>query len=192
MCNNSNNSCSSEKCRIAVTVEDSFGACTFPERFFDVTVSSRDGSTTLTGRVAGGSSAVFSVPCDKEYAVTVTGNVHSSPRAQTKRVNCCCGQTAGVTFIFSTFEPEWHPTFCPPCPCPPPCPPGPPCPQPCPPGHPNPTPCPPGPLCPQPCPPGQPCPPPHHPQPHPHPHHPVQAEQIENLCNIINEIISEE
>lgn len=180
-CNNSNNGCSDDNmCRIAVTVEDNFGPCTFPERHFDVLIKSREGNTTLTGRVVGGGSAIFTVPCG-EYAVTVTGNRFSSPRAQTKRVNCCCGQTAGATFIFMTFEPEdCNPKFQPPCP--PPCPPGPPCPQPCP----------PGPLCPVPCPPGQPCPmpcPPHH---HPQPHHPVQAEQIENLCNIINEIISEE
>ncbi|MBD5138155.1 MAG: hypothetical protein HDT24_02445 [Ruminococcus sp.] len=255
MCSNCNNSNSENNCRLAVTVDDNFGNCTFPERFFDVMVSSRDGSMTLTGRVAGGSSAVFSVPCDKEYAVTVTGSVHTSPRAQTKRVHCCCGQTSGVTFIFMTFEPEeHHQKFCPPCPAPclPPCPPEPPCPKPCPPehpcpapchpghpdpapcppehpapapchpGHPDPTPChpgypaptpcppehphpkpcPPGPLCPQPCPPGQfcpmpcppgqPCPPNHHPQPHPHLQHPVQSGQIENLCNIINEMISEE
>ncbi|MDE5993355.1 MAG: hypothetical protein K2G87_09950 [Oscillospiraceae bacterium] len=94
MCNNIDNSCGENNCRLAVTVEDNFGPCTFPERFFDVVVSSRDGSTTLTGRVMGGGSAVFSVPCGKEYAVTVTGNVYSSPRAQTKRVSCCCGQSS--------------------------------------------------------------------------------------------------
>ncbi len=136
--NNNNNSCGcsdNKMCRIAVTVEDNFAPCTFPQRYFDVVIRSRDGSTTLTGRVAGGGSAIFSVPCDscgcdncgdgKEYAVTVTGNEFSSPRAQTRRVRCCCGQTAGVTFIFMTFEPDCPPKFCPPCP--PPCPPEPPC-----------------------------------------------------------------
>ena len=127
--NNNNNSCGcsdNKMCRIAVTVEDNFAPCTFPQRYFDVVIRSRDGSTTLTGRVAGGGSAIFSVPCDscgcddgKEYAVTVTGNEYSSPRAQTRRVRCCCGQTAGVTFIFMTFEPDCPPKFCPPCP--PPC-----------------------------------------------------------------------
>lgn len=138
--NNNNNSCGcsdNKMCRIAVTVEDNFAPCTFPQRYFDVVIRSRDGSTTLTGRIAGGGSAIFSVPCDscgscdcdcdcdcddgKEYAVTVTGNEYSSPRAQTRRVRCCCGQTAGVTFIFMTFEPDCPPKFCPPCPPEPPC-----------------------------------------------------------------------
>lgn len=148
--NSSNNSNSSNdcSCRIAVTVEDNFAPCTFPERYFNVTIRSRDGNTTLTGRVAGGGSAIFTAPCG-EYAVTVTGNEYSSPRAQTRRINCCCGQTAGVTFIFMTFEPDCPPSFYPPCP--PPCPPGPPC---CP-----PPPCPPRP-------PRPPRPPQHYPQPH--------------------------
>ena len=159
-----NNSCGcsdSKMCRIAVTVEDNFAPCTFPQRYFDVVIRSRDGSTTLTGRVAGGGSAIFSVPCDscgwddgKEYAVTVTGNEFSSPRAQTRRVRCCCGQTAGVTFIFMTFEPDCPPHFCPPCP--PPCPPGPPC-----------------------------CCPPHH-HPHPHDSQPAQSEQPEQSLQVSN------
>ena len=168
--NNGNNagnvsSGSNKTCRIAVTVEDNFGPCTFPERIFDVMIRSRDGSTTLSGRVVGGGSAVFSVPCEScgpgssEYSVTVTGNVYSSPRSQTKRVSCICGQTTGATFIFMTFEPDCHPKFCPPCPQP--CPPGPPC-------------CIPAP----PCPPHQPC----HPD-------PVQP-RTSLLGDIINEIIS--
>lgn len=200
--NNNNNSCGcsdSKMCRIAVTVEDNFAPCTFPQRYFDVVIRSRDGGTTLTGRVAGGGSAIFSVPCDscgcddgKEYAVTVTGNEYSSPRAQTRRVRCCCGQTAGVTFIFMTFEPDCPPKFCPPCP--PPCPPGPPCCCPPPPPHPHP-----------------PRPPHHHPQPHDPQENPIaqiaqlmQSEQPAQTARIsqapcpcdliseINEIISGE
>lgn len=187
--NNSNNSgssnnnscgCSDNKmCRIAVTVEDNFAPCTFPQRYFDVVIRSRDGSTTLTGRVAGGGSAIFSVPCDscgcddgKEYAVTVTGNEYSSPRAQTRRVRCCCGQTAGVTFIFMTFEPDCPPRFCPPCP--PPCPPGPPCPPP-------PPPCPPHP-------PRPPRPPHHYPVPHASDEQQPQILQASFPCDIISEI----
>ncbi|MDE6762082.1 MAG: hypothetical protein K2J73_00160 [Oscillospiraceae bacterium] len=150
-------------CRIAVTVEDNFAPCTFPEKYFDVLIRSRDGSTTLSGRVAGGGSAIFNAPCCGEYSVTVTGNEYSSPRSQTRRINCICGQTAGVTFIFMTFEPDCPPKFCPPCP--PPCPPGPPC-----------------------CAPTPPCPCPPHP---PRPPKPVQP-RASLLGDIISEIISEE
>ncbi|MCM1024500.1 MAG: hypothetical protein NC395_10645 [Prevotella sp.] len=167
--NNSNNN-SGCSCRIAVTVEDNFAPCTFPERYFNVTVRSRDGSTTLTGRVAGGGSAIFTAPCG-EYAVTVTGNEYSSPRAQTRRINCCSGQTAGVTFIFMTFEPDCPPKFCPPCPLP--CPPGPP-------------------ICPPPpCPPR---PPQHYPQPHTAPDVPspqiMQEAFPDGLLNGLGEIIA--
>ena len=171
--NNAGNVCSSgsnNTCRIAVTVEDNFAPCTFPERIFDVMIRSRDGSTTLSGRVVGGGSAVFNIPCEScgsgssEYSVTVTGNVYSSPRSQTKRVSCICGKTTGATFVFMTFEPDCHPHFFPPCP--------PPCPQPCPPGPPCCTPVQPGPPCP------------------PHPPKPIQPRTL--LGDIINEIISEE
>lgn len=134
MCSNCN--CDSDKCRIAVTVEDNFAPCTFPESYFGVEIKSRDGKTSLSGRVAGGGSAVFALPCGGDYTVTVTGGEYSSPRAQTRRVCCCCGQTAGVTFIFMTYEPDCPPappcppTCCPPT-CPPPKPPKPPCPPSC-------------------------------------------------------------
>ncbi len=121
MCSNCN--CESDKCRIAVTVENNFAPCTFPESYFGVEIKSRDGKCSVSGRVAGGGSAVFAVPCGGDYTVTVTGGENSSPRAQTRRVNCCCGQTAGVTFIFMTYEPDCEPKFYPPAPpcCPPPC-----------------------------------------------------------------------
>ncbi len=143
MCSNSSQKCcENNKCRIAVTVEDNFVPCTFSASYFGVEIRSRDGKTSVSGRVAGGGSAVFAVPCGGDYTVTVTGGENSSPRAQTRRVSCCCGQTSGVTFIFMTYEPDCPPKFCPPAPpCPPPCPP--PC---C---HPT---KPPKPLCPPPCP----------------------------------------
>ncbi len=120
--------CEKDKCRIAVTVEDNSAPCTFNEKYFGIEIRSTDGKTSVSGKVAGGGSAVFAVPCGGDYTVTATGGELSSPRAQTRRVHCCCGQTSGVTFIFMTFEPdcEEEPKFCPPCPppcCPPPCPP---------------------------------------------------------------------
>lgn len=138
MCNNCNNcnNCENEKCRLAVTVEDNYAPCTFPQRYFDVEIRSRCGETLAKGTVAGGGSAIFDLPCDDTYSVTVSGGRHSSPRAQTRRVQCCCGRTSGVTFIFMTFDPECEQEPCPPpcpppcCPCPPPCIP---CPPPCPP-----------------------------------------------------------
>jgi len=127
MCSNCSQKCESDKCRIAVTVEDNYVPCTFPGSYFGVEIRSLDGKTSVSGRVAGGGSAVFAVPCGGDYTVTVTGGEFSSPRAQTRRVCCCCGQTAGVTFIFMTYDPDCGPKFCPPSPppccCPPPCPP---------------------------------------------------------------------
>ena len=145
MCNCCNN-CEESKCRLAVTVEDNFAPCTFPKKYFDVEIRSKDGCTEIVGKVPAGGSQVFDLPCgdgDTEYSVTVTGDPHSAPRAQTRRVCCCCGRTSGVTFIFMTYEPDCEQ----PCvPCPPPCPP--PCCPPCPPPmpcievHPKPPSCP--------------------------------------------------
>lgn len=138
MCNC--NKCEDGKCRLAVSVEDNFAPCTFPKKFFDVEIRSRDGCFETFGKVAAGGSQVFDLPCtadgSAEYTVTVTGDMLSSPRSQTRRVCCCCGNTSGVTFIFMVYEPECE-VVCPPChPCPPPCPPPcstcpPPCPPPC-------------------------------------------------------------
>lgn len=141
------------RCRLAVTVDNDFTPCIAPPDYFDVTVTNRDGDLVASGKVAGGSSAIFTLPCEGEYAVTVTGGVFSSPRAQTRRVRCCCGQANGVSFIFMKLEPDCghrpphhdhhHQCCCPPVPRPPmpPChpePPTPPCPPhkpPCPPHH---------------------------------------------------------
>lgn len=134
MCNC--NICEDGKCRLAVTVEDNFAPCTFPKKMFDVEIRSKDGCFETFGKVAAGGSQIFDLPCDaadgnREYLVTVIGDMLSSPRAQTRRVCCCCGNTSGVTFIFMVYEPECE-IVCPPCPppyppipCPPPCPPKP-------------------------------------------------------------------
>lgn len=124
------------KCRLAVTVENDFAPCTLKPDYFDVTVTNRSGDLVATGKVAGGSSIILTMPCEGEYAVTVTGGVFSSPRAQTRRVRCCCGQPNGVSFIFMKLEQDCvrprppHHCCCPPVPRPPmpPCPPAPPCP----------------------------------------------------------------
>ena len=130
------NKCEDGKCRLAVAVDDNFAPCTFPKKFFDVEIRSRDGCFETFGKVAAGGSQVFDLPCNDgntEYSVTVIGDMLSSPRSQTRRVCCCCGNTSGVTFIFMTYEPDCE-TECYP-PCPPPCPPPrpAPCPPPCPP-----------------------------------------------------------
>lgn len=121
------------RCRLAVTVEDDFTPCTIPQSYFDVVVRSRSGETVATGKVAGGSSIIFTLPSEGEYAVTVTGGICASPRAQTRRVRCCCDSANGVTFIFMKLEqdcvrpPHHHCCCCcPPVPCPPPHPPCPP------------------------------------------------------------------
>ncbi|MBQ3160593.1 MAG: hypothetical protein IJC04_00540 [Oscillospiraceae bacterium] len=133
------NKCEDGKCRLAVAVEDNFAPCTFPKKLFDVEIRSRDGCFETFGKVAAGGSQVFDLPCNDgstEYTVTVIGDMLSSPRSQTRRVCCCCGNTSGVTFIFMVYEPECETKFYPPCP--PPCPV--PCPPPCHPPHP-PMPC---------------------------------------------------
>lgn len=140
-CNNTCSTCDNEKtCRLSVTVEDSFAPCTFRKKYFDVEIRGKDGSAVVSGRVEAGGSEVFDLPCScggsGEYNVTVTGDVYSSPRSQTRRATCCCGSTGGVTFIFLSYEPDCEPKFCPPVICPPPCPP----------------PCPPKDCCPNACP----------------------------------------
>ncbi len=135
MCNC--NKCEDGNCRLAVAVEDNFAPCTFPKKFFDVEIRSRDGCFETFGKVAAGGSQVFDLPCNEgstEYSVTVIGDMLSSPRSQTRRVCCCCGNTSGVTFIFMAYEPDCEMAY-PHCPpichphCPPPCPPI--CPPPC-------------------------------------------------------------
>ncbi len=141
------------RCRLAVTVDNDFTPCIAPPDYFDVTVTNRDGDLVASGKVAGGSSVILTLPSEGEYAVTVTGGAFASPRAQTRRVRCCCGQANGVSFIFMKLEPDCghrpphhdhhHQCCCPPVPRPPmpPChpePPTPPCPPhkpPCPPHH---------------------------------------------------------
>ncbi|MBQ8787200.1 MAG: hypothetical protein IJZ61_06170 [Oscillospiraceae bacterium] len=123
------NKCEDGKCRLAVSIDDNFAPCTFPKKFFDVEIRSRDGCFETFGKVPAGGSQVFDLPCDegsKEYSVTVIGDMLSSPRAQTRRVCCCCGNTSGVTFIFMVYEPDCDQhNCCLPCPpvCPMPCPP---------------------------------------------------------------------
>ncbi|MBQ8176490.1 MAG: hypothetical protein IJ035_05580 [Oscillospiraceae bacterium] len=122
MCNC--NKCEDGKCRLAVSVEDNFAPCTFPKKLFDVEIRSRDGCFETVGKVAAGGSQIFDLPCgnnDTEYTVTVTGDMLSSPRSQTRRVCCCCGKTSGVTFIFMVYEPECEVVHQPCQPCPPPC-----------------------------------------------------------------------
>ena len=140
MCNCSNK-CEDEKCRLAVAVDDDFAPCTFPKKFFDVEIRSMDGCFKAVGKVAAGGSQVFDLPCEssktansntadgsREYTVTVSGDMQSSPRVQTRRVVCSCGRTSGVTFIFMTHEPSCKtdlqhcpPPCCNPCPPPRPC-----------------------------------------------------------------------
>lgn len=129
------------RCRLAVTVDNDFAPCTLQQDYFDVTVTDRSGELVASGKVAGGSSAIFTLPGEGDYAVTVTGGIFASPRAQTRRVHCCCGQANGVSFIFRKLEQDCghkppHHCCCPPVPRPPmpPCPPEPPKP-PCPPHH---------------------------------------------------------
>lgn len=122
------------QCRLAVTVEDDFTPCMVPQNYFDVAVRNRNGELVASGKVAGGSSIILTLPSEGEYAVTVTGGICSSPRAQTRRVRCCCDSANGVSFIFMRLEqdcvhrpPHHCCCCCPPAPRPPmpPCPPGP-------------------------------------------------------------------
>lgn len=130
----SNAGASNCQCRLAVTVDDGYIPCTIPQNYFDVAVRNRNGELVASGKVAGGNSVIFTLPSEGEYAVTVTGGICSSPRAQTRRVRCCCGYANGVSFIFMKLEqdcmprPPHHCCCCPPAPRPPmpPCPPGPP------------------------------------------------------------------
>lgn len=129
------------QCRLAVTVDDDYIPCTIPQNYFDVAVRNRSGELVASGKVAGGSSIIFTLPSEGEYAVTVTGGICASPRAQTRRVRCCCDSANGVTFIFMKLDqdcvhrPPHHCCCC----CPPvPRPPAPPCPPPRPPRPPRP------------------------------------------------------
>ncbi|MDE7288791.1 MAG: hypothetical protein K2N71_04705, partial [Oscillospiraceae bacterium] len=112
------------RCRLAVTVDNDFAPCTLKPDYFDVTVTNRSGDLVASGKVAGGSSVILTMPCEGEYAVTVTGDACASPRAQTRRVRCCCGQANGVSFIFMKLDkcmhkPPHHHCGCPPVPRPP-------------------------------------------------------------------------
>ena len=119
------------QCRLAVTVEDDFTPCMMPQNYFDVAVRNRNGELVASGKVAGGNSIILTLPSEGEYAVTVTGGICSSPRAQTRRVRCCCGSANGVSFIFMRLEQDCvhrPPHHCCCCCCPPaPRPPMPPC-----------------------------------------------------------------
>lgn len=110
-------------CRLTVSVEENFSPCSLMPKLFDVEIHSKNGRTVASGKVAGGGSAVFELPEEGEYAVTVTGGIFSSPRAQTRRVSCCCGSPNGVTFVFMSIEqdcaprPPKPPCHMPPCCC---------------------------------------------------------------------------
>lgn len=117
---------SDNRCRVAVTIEELFTVCPCTPKYFIVEVRNTSGEVVARGQVAGGSSAVFSLPCSGVYAVTAIGDRNSSPRSQTRRIRCCCGEASGLTFIFTVYEPVCSnpPVPCPPPPCcPPPCPP---------------------------------------------------------------------
>lgn len=129
---------SDNRCSIAVTIEELFTVCPCKPKYFTIEVRNSSGELVAHGQVAGGNSAVFSLPCNGVYAITAIGDANSSPRSQTRRVRCCCGESGGLTFIFTVYEPVCSN---PPAPCPPPCCPPPCCPPPCPP------PCPPYPPC---------------------------------------------
>ncbi len=129
---------SNNRCSVAVTIEELFKVCPCTPKYFTVEVRNSSGEVVARGQVAGGNSAVFSLPCNGVYAVTAIGDRNSSPRSQTRRVTCGCGEAGGLTFIFTVYEPVCSN---PPAPCPPPpcCPP--PCPPPCtPPSYPVPLP----------------------------------------------------
>ena len=96
---------SNRRCSIAVTVEELFTVCPCKEKYFDIVIRNSSGETVANGKVAGGDSAVFSLPCGGSYLVTAIGDANSSPRAQTRRVRCACGEAGGVTFIFTIYEP---------------------------------------------------------------------------------------
>ncbi len=126
---------SDNRCRVAVTVEELTALCPCTPKIFTVEIRNTSGEVVARGQVAGGNSAVFALPCNGVYAVTVIGDRNSSPRSQTRRVRCCCGEANGLTFIFTVYEPVCSQIVdtscgnscgcCPP-PCPPPC-----CPPPC-------------------------------------------------------------
>lgn len=90
---------------MAVTIEELFTVCPCKEKYFDIVIRNSSGETVATGKVAVGDSAVFSLPCNGIYLVTAIGDANSSPRAQTRRVRCNCGEANGVTFIFTIYEP---------------------------------------------------------------------------------------
>ena len=96
---------SNRRCSVAVTVEELFTVCPCKEKYFDIQIRNSSGETVATGKVAGGDSAVFSLPCGGSYLVTAIGDANSSPRAQTRRITCECGRANGVTFIFTIYEP---------------------------------------------------------------------------------------
>ncbi len=103
-----------DKCRIAVTVED-ISAAPCHRKIFDIEIRDSDGETAAKGKAAAGDTVLFDLPCEnsqdsedseKHFSVTVSGGKNSSPRAQTKRIHCCCGKTSAATFVFDEFEPE--------------------------------------------------------------------------------------
>ena len=96
---------SDNRCSISVTVEEIYNICPCSPKYFTVEIRNSSGAVVARGQVAGGNSAVFSLPCNGTYAVTVTGDANSSPRSQTRRVKCCCGEANGLTFIFTVYEP---------------------------------------------------------------------------------------
>ena len=106
---------SDNRCSVSVTVEELYTICPCSPKYFTVEIRNSSGEVVARGQVAGGNSAVFSLPCNGTYAVTVIGDANSSPRSQTRRVKCCCGEANGLTFIFTVYEPMCSQPI-PPCP----------------------------------------------------------------------------
>ncbi|MCH5347844.1 MAG: hypothetical protein J1E40_00845 [Oscillospiraceae bacterium] len=96
-------------CGFSVAVEYGFTPCYFEEQYFDIEIRCSDGTPAAAGKVQGGSSAYFTLPCEGVYSVTVSGPPKFSPRSQTKRVQCRRDCSNGATFIFSLLDVQPHP-----------------------------------------------------------------------------------
>ena len=107
---NDHHSCGSCTCGFSVAVEYGQTPCYFEEQYFDIEIRCSDGTPAAAGKVEGGSSAYFTLPCDGVYSVTVSGPSKFSPRSQTKRVQCRRDCSNGATFIFNSLAPmQPHP-----------------------------------------------------------------------------------
>ena len=105
-------------CGFSVAVEYGFTPCYFEGQYFDVEIRCSDGTPAAAGKVEGGSTGFFTLPCEGAYTVTVSGPPQFSPRSQTKRVRCLRDNANGATFIFNTIAPQPpHPPKPEPCQC---------------------------------------------------------------------------